>query len=42
LIANYNCVTGIVSTLIAHNIINTIPKQVGSFAFALIAPLRTK
>jgi hypothetical protein len=35
-------VTGVVSTLVANNIINTVAKNVCGFAFSFIAPLGTE
>jgi ATP/ADP translocase len=35
-------VTGIVSALIANNVINAITQQVGSFTLAFVAPLSAK
>jgi ATP/ADP translocase len=42
LITNYDSVTGVVSALIANNVINAITQQVGSFTLAFVAPLSAK
>jgi hypothetical protein len=31
--------TGVIATLVAHNIVNTAAEQIGSFAFSFVAPL---
>jgi hypothetical protein len=42
LITDNNCVTSVVSTLIANNVIDAVAKNVSGFSFTFIAPLGTE
>ena len=42
LVADDDGVAGVVAALIAHDVVDATPEQVGGLSFALIAPLGTE